>query len=93
MGFLLRQKIFNGIIDLQEYSKLWNEWKVMKIEVKELSTVCDKYMKDLLAAERGVSENQALPIFKQQLFIFRDAIPVITALRCPYLEDTDYQAL
>ena len=57
----------------------------MKMEVKELTTVCDKYMKDLLSAERGVSENQALPIFKKKLLVFRDAIPVITALRCPYL--------
>ena len=59
--------------------------KVMKMEVKELSAVCDKYMKDLLSAERGVAENQALPIFKKKLFVFRDVIPVITALRCPYL--------
>jgi hypothetical protein len=50
-------------------------------------------MKDLLAAERGVNENQALPIFKKKLFIFKDVIPVITALRCPYLEDQDFKTL
>lgn len=59
--------------------------KVMKMEVKELTAVCDKYIKDLLAAERGVAENHALPIFKKKIFVFRDVIPVITALRCPYL--------
>jgi hypothetical protein len=50
-------------------------------------------MKDLLSAERGISENQALPVFKKKLFIFRDVIPVITALRCPYLEDSDFKTL
>jgi hypothetical protein len=58
----------------------------MKIDVKDLSNVCDKYMKDLLLAERNMPENQALPIFKNKLFIYKDSIPVITALRCPYLE-------
>jgi len=58
----------------------------MSMEVKELSSVCDKYMKDLLSAERGVPENQALPQFKRKLLAFRDAIPIISALRCPYLE-------
>lgn len=43
-------------------------------------------MKDLAAAERGIPENYALPIFKKKLFIFRDAIPVITAFKCPYLQ-------
>ncbi len=63
------------------------------MEVKELSTVCQKYMKDMLAAQRGVPENQALPIFKKKLFVFKDAIPVITALRCPYLQDNDFKSL
>jgi len=57
----------------------------MNMDAKEISSVCDKYMKDLLAAERTIPENQALPQFKQKLLVFRDAIPVISALRCPYL--------
>jgi hypothetical protein len=50
-------------------------------------------MKDLLTAERVMGENQAIPIFKKKLFVFRDAIPVITALRCPYLESEDYNKI
>jgi hypothetical protein len=46
--------VFNAIIDLDAYAKEWNEWKVMKMEVKELTSVCDKYMKDLLLAERNI---------------------------------------
>lgn len=92
-GFVVRYKVFNAIIDLDSYAKEWNEWKVMKMEVKELTSVCDKYMKDLLLAERGIPENQALPLFKKKLFVFRDAIPIITALRCPYLLDDDYKKL
>lgn len=63
------------------------------MEVKELSSVCDRYMKDLLLAERGIPENHALPLFKKKLFVFRDAFPVITALRCPYLLDEDYRKI
>ena len=65
----------------------------MKMEVKELTSVCDKYMKDLLLAERGIPQNHALPMFKKKLFVFKDAIPVISALRCPYLQDEDYKKL
>jgi hypothetical protein len=84
-GFTVRHKVFKGIIDLEHYAKQWNEWKVMNMDAKEIAAVCDKYMKDLLAAERSIPENQALPQFKQKLLVFRDAIPVISALRCPYL--------
>lgn len=80
-----KQKIFNGIIDLDNYARAWNETKMMAIEVKTLATVCEKYMKDLLTVERTMPENLALPLFKKKLFVFRDSIPVITALRCPYL--------
>ena len=88
---MVRHKVFNAIIDLEQYGKEWNEWEVMKMEVKELSSVCERYMKDLLLAERGIPENHALPLFKKKLFVFRDAFPVITALRCPYLLDDDYR--
>lgn len=50
-------------------------------------------MKDLLMAERGNPENHALAIFRKKLFAFRDVIPVITALRCPYLQDEDYNKI
>jgi len=42
-------------------------------------------MKDLLNSERLIPDNKALPVFKKLLFVFKDAIPVISALRCPYL--------
>jgi hypothetical protein len=32
-------------------------------------------------------------MFKKKLFVFKDAIPVISALRCPYLQDEDYKKL
>lgn len=47
--------------------------------------VCEKYMKDLMLAERTMGDNKAIPAFKKILFTFKDAIPVISALRCPYL--------
>jgi hypothetical protein len=42
-------------------------------------------MKDLVTAERQIPDNKAIPIFRKKLFVFRDAIPVISAIRCPYL--------
>lgn len=59
--------------------------KLMMIDVKEISAVCDKYMKDMLSADRLIPDNKALPGFKKLLFVFKDAIPVISALRCAYL--------
>lgn len=43
-----------------------------------------------MTAERQIPDNKAIPIFKKRLYVFKDAIPVISALRCPYLEDSDY---
>ena len=59
--------------------------KIMQFDVKELNVVCDKYMKDLLLAERTMPDNKAIPAFKKILFTFKDAIPVLSALRCQYL--------
>lgn len=50
--FVTKQKIFNGIIDLQKYNLEWNEMKLMAFDVKEMTQVCDKYTKDLMTAER-----------------------------------------
>jgi hypothetical protein len=47
-------------------------------------------MKDLVTAERQIPDNKAIPIFKKKLFVFKDAIPVISAIRCPYLEENDF---
>lgn len=43
-----------------------------------------------MAAERQISDNKAIPIFRKKLFVFKDAIPVISAIRCPYLEEADF---
>jgi hypothetical protein len=92
-GFVLRYKLFNGIIDLDRCSSEWNEWKIMMMDIKVLSGVRDKYLKDLAAAERGISENQALSVFRTKVEVLKDSIPVIEALRCPYLQDADYKTL
>lgn len=60
--------------------------KVMHIDVKSITQVTDQYMKDLLLAERIIPDNKAISVFKKVLYNFKDAIPVISALRCPYLE-------
>lgn len=66
-------------------AEYWNSQKFKQIDVKQLTSECDKYTKDLLTAERQISDNKAIPIFRKKLFVFKDAIPVISALRCPYL--------
>lgn len=68
----------------------WNSRKFKEIDVKSLTNECDKYMKDLVTAERQIPDNKAIPIFKKKLFVFKDAIPVISAIRCPYLEENDF---
>lgn len=78
---------------MQKYGLEWNEMKLMQFDVKELNVVCEKYMKDLMLAERTMPDNKALPAFKKQLFTFKDAIPVISALRCPYLESNDFKKI
>ena len=71
-------------------AKDWNLRSFNSIDVKELTTICDQYTKILLSAERQIPENKSVPIFKKNLYIFKDAIPVISALRCPYLEESDF---
>ena len=60
----MRYKLFNGIIRIEEYNKEWFEWKVMNMDVKVLTSVRDTYLKDLAAAERGIPDNLALPLFR-----------------------------
>ena len=92
-GFNLRHKLFNGIINIEAYNKEWFEWKVMTMDVKMLSSVRDQYLKDLAAAERGIPDNMALPLFKTKVLALKDSIPIIEALRCPYLQEVDYRNL
>ena len=63
------------------------------MQVKTLSNVRDRVLKDLAAAERGIPDNQALPIFRQKVLTLKDSIPIIEALRCPYLQESDYKTL
>ena len=90
-GFILRHKRFNGTIELEKLFNEWKEWKVMTMEVKTLSNVRDRVLKDLAAAERGIPENQALPIFREKVLLLKDSIPIVEALRCPYLQEADYR--
>ena len=88
--FTVKEKIYNGIVELEKLAKDWNEKCFNTIDVKELTSICDSYTKNLLTGERQIPDNKALPIFKKNLFVFKDAIPVISALRCPYLEENDF---
>lgn len=88
--FTIKQKIFSGIVQLDVLAQDWNSRKFKEIDVKTLTSECDKYAKDLVTAERQISDNKAIPIFKKKLFVFKDAIPVISAIRCPYLEENDF---
>ena len=63
-GFILRHKLFNGTLELEKLFAEWKDWKVMTMDVKALSNVRDRMLRDLAAAERGISDNQALPLFR-----------------------------
>lgn len=86
----MKDKVYNGIIELEKLAFDWNQKAFITIDVKELTNICDQYTKSLMSAERQIPDNKAIPIFKRNLYIFKDAIPVISALRCPYLEENDF---
>lgn len=83
--------IFKGIKDITRMSTDWNQLKFKDVKVKELSTICERFAKDIMVAERSVPESSVTPIFKKMVWLYRDAMPVIVALRSEYLENEHWQ--
>lgn len=82
----IKHSIFKGIKDISSLSKAWNELKFKEIKEKELAVICDRFAKDIMIAERTIPESSVTPIFKKMVWLYKDAMPVIVALRSKYLE-------
>lgn len=66
---------------MRELSNEWNNLMFKEVKVKELSTICEKYAKHILMAERTIPESTVTPVFKKVVWLYKDAMPVIVALR------------
>lgn len=63
--FNSKLKVYNGIVDLKKYADEWKSQLFNQIDVNQITTICDKYTKDLLTAERNIPDNKAIPVFKK----------------------------
>jgi hypothetical protein len=48
----VKYSVFKGIKEITRFGKECNDLKFKEVRVKELSTVCDKFAKDVMIAER-----------------------------------------
>ena len=77
----VKYSIFKVIKEITQYGKEWNELKFKEVKVKELASICDKFARDIMVAERTIPESSVTPIFKKLVWLYRDSMPVIVALR------------
>ena len=72
---------------MRELSEAWNNLMFKEVKVKDLSSVCEKYAKHIMGAERAIPESTITPVLKKIVWLYKDAMPVIVALRSEYLRE------
>lgn len=87
MEFDYRYSLWKGIEDFTALKSEWEEKHLKKIEVKPTMQVVDKYVRIVNQCERNLSDNPIVPRLKKMVWLMKDSLPGVNALKSQFLEE------
>ncbi|GCC20829.1 hypothetical protein chiPu_0019397, partial [Chiloscyllium punctatum] len=79
-----------------EWEKLYSHWTdtlFNELNVDTIQKDVNRFTQTIYMLEKGLPANDIVPLQKQALFDFKETLPVIVALRNPYLESQHWEAI
>ena len=67
--------------------KDWEERILKNIEVKPMTQQVDKYVKTVNQCERGLGDNPIVPRLKKMVWLYKESLPALNALKSQFLEE------
>jgi dynein heavy chain len=87
MEFDLRYNLWKGLEDFQVLKEDLEKKKIKEIDVKPTMQVVEKYVRIVNQCERSLSENPIVPRLKNMVWVIKDSLPAVNALKSQYLEE------
>ncbi|XP_038822889.1 dynein heavy chain 6, axonemal-like [Salvelinus namaycush] len=78
----------------KEWDKQYNRWRATTFEllnVDDLQNDVSRFTQTIYMLEKGLPENNIVPILKQKVMDFKLCLPIILALRNPYLRQRHWE--
>ncbi|XP_043531479.1 dynein axonemal heavy chain 6-like [Chiloscyllium plagiosum] len=79
-----------------EWEKLYSHWTdtlFNELNVDTIQKDVNRFTQTIYMLEKGLPANDIVPLQKQAVFDFKETLPVIVALRNPYLESQHWEAI
>ncbi|CAD8108771.1 unnamed protein product [Paramecium sonneborni] len=89
----LRLGMWQGIQDFRKLSQEWQQLQFTSINAKEIAQKTEGFVRIVQRCEKNLQENRVITYLKKIVWEFKDTIPVVTALRSQYLQQTHWQEI
>lgn len=79
-----------------EWAQVAEEWSVLmfsQINAKELGQKADMFIKNVFRVEKNLPESSVIQKLKKSVHNFREAMPVVTALRSQFLKESHWEEI
>ncbi|CAK95203.1 unnamed protein product (macronuclear) [Paramecium tetraurelia] len=89
----LRLGMWQGIQEFRKLSQEWQQLQFTSINAKEIAQKTEGFVRIVQRCEKNLQENRVIAYLKKIVWEFKDTIPVVTALRSQYLQQTHWQEI
>ncbi|GBG25533.1 Dynein heavy chain 6, axonemal [Hondaea fermentalgiana] len=89
----IKLKLWRAFRDWDSLSMSWCRTIFEEVDAAAILLEVEKYLKTALQAERGLPGNLVAPTLRERVSDFKRTMPVVTALRCPALQDRHWDTI
>lgn len=89
----LRLFMWRGIQEFRELSLQWGKLPFRQVNAKEIAQKTDFYFRTVQKCRKNLPDNKVLSQLAEPVIAFRNTMPVVTALRSPFLTEEHCQEI
>jgi dynein heavy chain len=89
----LRMLLWRSKEEWERISVEWMNLPFKDVDAKELGEKANLYAKNVYRCEKNLPDSGVISELKKVVYDFRDTMPVVTALRSPYLKQTHWDEI
>ncbi|TKS69211.1 Dynein heavy chain 6, axonemal [Collichthys lucidus] len=92
-AFRLKQLLWHSLEEWDSLQDGWRQSTLQKLDLEQFSSQVIKYGKYINQLEKGLQQNNVVPILKDKVEVMRQRLPAITDLRNPCMKPQHWETL
>ncbi|XP_078256078.1 dynein axonemal heavy chain 6-like [Rhinoraja longicauda] len=90
---MLRKLLWESVVEWQKLYTSWTDSFFDELNVDVIRKDVNRFTQTIYLLEKGLPANDIVPLLKQTVFDFKEMLPVIVALRNPWLETKHWETI